>query len=122
MVNDNMQANDSQRKLAQWVAYLTVASIFAAIYAAAQMDFDASVLRTIILTLVIYFGGLVAFLVALWLIKTEVVRLAFYGLGIACMAFAVVVVVHLRAWTVGLIGGAVALILIYFGVTHIQKQ
>jgi MFS family permease len=112
----------SHKRTGWIIAYLTVAMTFAAIFAGAKIDSVTSFQFILILTIFVYVVGLATFSVALWLIQNEAARLAVYGVGVACMAFTLMIVARFHALEIGAIGGILAIIVIYFGVLHVQRK
>src|SRR5262245_39454078 len=91
-------------------------------FVGAKIDSETTFQFILILTIFVYAVGLTAFSVALWLVQNEAARLAVYGVGIVCMAFVAIIVIRLHALEMGAIGGILAIVLIYFGVHHVQRN
>jgi hypothetical protein len=106
-------------KVVGGIIYLGVALMLAAIFAAAKIALPFQFI--LIVTILTYVFGLALCSVALWLVQNDAVRLALWGVGVACLAFAAMIAARAYSLEVVFIGGVLALILLYFGVLHVQR-
>jgi hypothetical protein len=121
-MTNEQNAEAHSHKLTGWITCFIVAMMLAASFAGAKFDTVTSFQFILILTMPAHVVGLVAFSVALWLVQNEAARLAMYGVGVACMAFALIIVACFHALEIGAIGDILAIIVIYFGVLQVQKK
>ena len=106
-------------KVVGWIIYLGVALMLAAIFAGIKIDMAYQFLFIVIV--LTYVFGLAVCSVALWFVQNDAVRLALWGVGVACLAFAAMIAARAYSLELVFIGGILALILLYFGVLHVQR-